>query len=83
MQILILYFMIFTKNKSTIKNIGYWNIVAAAHRGHMACLPPSTGKEIPVENEASSEAKNAIAFATSSGLPGRPRACVSLLLSKN
>ena len=46
----------------------------------MACLPPSTGILTPVENEASSDAKNAIALATSSGSPGRPSAWVSLLL---
>ena len=51
--------------------------------GHIACLPPSTGRLIPVENEASSEAKNAIALATSSASPGRPSACVCLLFSKN
>ena len=42
--------------------------------------PPSTGRLTPVENDASSEARKAIAFATSSGSPGRPNACVSLLL---
>ena len=33
----------------------------------MACLPPSTARLTPVENEASSLARNAIALATSSG----------------
>ena len=33
----------------------------------MACLPPSTARLTPVENEASSLARNAMALATSSG----------------
>ena len=53
------------------------------HRGHMACLPPSTGNETPVEKDASSEARKAMALATSSASPGRPRAWVSLLRSRN
>jgi hypothetical protein len=44
------------------------------YRGHMACLPPSTGRLTPVENEASLEAKNAIALATSIASPGLPSA---------
>lgn len=51
--------------------------------GHIACLPPSTGTHAPVMKEESSEAKKAIAFATSSGCPGRPKAWVSLDLSRN
>lgn len=49
----------------------------------MACLPPSTGRLAPVMNDASSDARNAIVLATSSGCPGLPRACVVLLLSRN
>ncbi|KZS17946.1 Uncharacterized protein APZ42_015968 [Daphnia magna] len=44
--------------------------------------PPSTGSVTPVMNEASSEARNAIALATSSAVPGRPRACVVFECSK-
>ena len=53
------------------------------YRGHMACLPPSTGIVAPVINEALSDARNAITEATSSGSPYRPRACVSLQCSRN
>lgn len=53
------------------------------YRGHIACLPPSTGRVAPVMKEESSDAKNAILLATSSGFPGLPRACVALLLSMN
>ena len=42
----------------------------------MACLPPSTGSVTPVMNDAASDAKNAMALATSMASPGRPRACV-------
>jgi hypothetical protein len=38
---------------------------------------------MPVEKEASAEAKKAMALATSSGSPGLPSAWVSLLRSKN
>ena len=51
--------------------------------GHITCLPPSTGIKAPVMKELSSEAKKAIVLDTSSHSPGRPSACVSLLLSKN
>ena len=51
--------------------------------GHIAWRPPSMGSVTPVENEASSDAKKAIAAATSSGSPGLPRAWVCLLRSKN
>ena len=40
---------------------GYW--------AHMRVLPPSTGNWTPVVKLASSLARNAIAFATSSGRP--------------
>ena len=54
------------------------------HRGHIAPLPPSTGKFTPVINELlDSSARNIIASATSSTVPGRPKACVSLHRSKN
>ena len=52
-------------------------------RGHIACLPPSTGIVSPVIKEALSDARNRIASATSSGFPTRPKAWVVLLLSKN
>jgi hypothetical protein len=42
--------------------------------GHIACRPPSTGKEAPVMKLALSLAKKRIAFASSSTFPGRPRA---------
>ena len=48
----------------------------------MACLPPSTGNVAPVMKEAASEAKKAIALATSMASPGLPKACVVLLCSK-
>jgi hypothetical protein len=48
--------------------------IKVTHRGHMAWRPPSTMRLMPVEKEASSEAKKAMALATSSGWPGRPRA---------
>ena len=57
--------------------------VCIIYLGHMACLPPSTGSESPVENDAQSDAKNAMALAISSGSPGLPMACVSLLRSRN
>ena len=38
-------------------------------RGHCKKLPPSTGRHAPVMNEAESEAKKAIAEATSSTTP--------------
>ena len=38
---------------------------------HSAVIPPSTNSRAPVTYEASSEAKNRIAAATSSALPGR------------
>lgn len=54
------------------------------YRGHMAPLPPSTGKFTPVIKELlDSSARNSIAWATSSTVPGRPKACVSLQCSKN
>lgn len=53
------------------------------HRGHIACRPPSTGKLAPVINAASSDARNAIAAATSSTCPGLPNACVSLERCRN
>lgn len=37
-------------------------------------IPPSTWNSSPVVKEALSEAKKAIALATSSAVPGRPRA---------
>ncbi|RNA22153.1 hypothetical protein BpHYR1_050007 [Brachionus plicatilis] len=42
--------------------------------GVIACLPPSTWTSSPVMNEALSEAKKAMVLATSSPVPGRPRA---------
>jgi hypothetical protein len=39
------------------------------HRKHVACLPPSTLRETPVEKDAKSLAKNVIAFASSSTVP--------------
>ena len=45
--------------------------------------PPSTDNVTPVMNEASSDAKKAIALATSSAVPARPKACVFLECSKN
>lgn len=51
--------------------------------GHIAWRPPSTGSDAPVMYDESSEARKAIALATSSGCPGRPSACVSLDRSKN
>ena len=57
--------------------------MGCAHLGHIACRPPSTGTWTPVMNDALSEAKKAIVWATSSGSPGRPRAWVSFVLSKN
>lgn len=39
------------------------------YRGHIACRPPSTGSETPVEKLAKSLAKNVIAFASSSTVP--------------
>ena len=53
------------------------------YRGHIACLPPSTGSVAPVMKDASLEARKAITFATSSAFPGRPKACVSFERSKN
>ena len=49
----------------------------------MACRPPSTGNVTPVMLEATSEARNAIASATSLGCPGRPNACVLLARSRS
>ena len=49
----------------------------------MACLPPSTGSVTPVLKEASSEARKAMARATSAASPGRPSACVVLECSRN
>ncbi len=48
------------------------------HLGYKATLqrivrPPSTGSATPVMNDASSEAKNRMALATSSARPARPR----------
>ena len=57
--------------------------MGCAHLGHIACRPPSTGTWTPVMNDALLEAKKAIVCATSSGSPGRPRAWVSFVLSKN
>ena len=53
------------------------------YRGHIACLPPSTGSVAPVMKDASLEARKAITLATSSAFPGRPKACVSFERSKN
>ena len=44
------------------------------HLGHIACLPPSMGMLAPVINDESSDARNAIVFATSIGSPTLPRA---------
>ena len=56
---------------------------SALYLGHMAWRPPSTGIDAPVMNDESSEARNAMVRATSSGWPGLPNACVSLLRSRN
>ena len=53
------------------------------YRGHITCLPPSTGSWTPVIKDAASEARNAMAAATSFASPARPRACVVLERSKN
>ena len=49
----------------------------------MACLPPSTGRLTPVMKLAESEARKAMAWATSSTSPGRPSAWVCLHFSRN
>src|SRR5919202_6460362 len=41
--------------------------------GSWITLPPSTTSDAPVMYDAPSDARNATAFATSSGVPGRPR----------
>ena len=43
------------------------------YRGHIACLPPSTGILAPVIKLASSLATKAMVLATSSGCPGLPK----------
>lgn len=43
-------------------------------RGHIIALPPSIDNVTPVIYVASSDAKKIIDFATSSTVPGRPRA---------
>ena len=48
----------------------------------MACFPPSTGSVAPVIKDPSLEARKAMALATSSTFPGRPKACVAFDLSK-
>ena len=40
---------------------------------HTAFQPPSTNRQLPVTNDASSEARKSTQFATSSGLPKRFR----------
>lgn len=57
--------------------------IAMFYLGQAACRPPSTGSCAPVMKEASSEARKAMVWATSSAFPGRPSGCVWLLLSKN
>ena len=49
----------------------------------MTLLPPSTGSWMPVIKLASLLARNAIAFATSSGCPWRPSGWVVLQCSRN
>ena len=46
---------------------------AAADHFHMAVWPPSTNNSVPVTNDASSDARNKMHAATSSGVPGRFR----------
>ena len=48
-----------------------------AYLRQVRCLPPSTGIVSPVIHAASSDARNRIIAATSSGCPGRPSGCVS------
>jgi hypothetical protein len=45
--------------------------------------PPSIERVSPVIKEASSDARKAILFATSSTVPARPNACVVLHRSRN
>ena len=52
-------------------------------RGHIAWRPPSTGSWAAVIKLAFSLARNAIVSATSTTLPGRPRACVVFECSRN
>lgn len=46
------------------------------------CRPESTNSKCPVVNDASSDARNRIAFATSSGLPAPPRGCITFNRSR-
>ena len=48
-------------------------VKAAADHFHMAVWPPSTNNSVPVTNDASSDARNKMHAATSSGVPGRFR----------
>ena len=57
--------------------------VLVIYLGHIACLPPSTGRWAPVVKLASSLARNAIALATSDASPTLPRAWVVLPFSRN
>lgn len=72
-----------SKHDSTLAKFCYLGRMLHIHRGHMACLPPSMGRETPVMKDAASDAKKAMAFATSIGCPLRPSACVVLQRSKN
>ena len=47
-----------------------------AHTAH----PPQTGRAIPVIKEASSEARNAMTFATSSGSAIRPKDVLAIIV---
>lgn len=58
-------------------------MLSLSHLGHMAWRPPSTGRLTPVMKLAASDARKAMACATSSTSPGRPRAWVCLHLSRN
>jgi hypothetical protein len=49
---------------------------------YCARYPPSTGSTAPVMNEASSEARKAMALATSAGSPMRPIGCMPSIAAR-
>lgn len=59
----------------------YFTLVATADDTQWR--PPSTNKICPVINDASSDAKNATAWAMSAGSPTRPIGCFDFWISKN
>lgn len=61
------------KSSSQSQRAPLWKFSMREH--HSQVIPPSTERAVPVMKLASSDARKATAFATSSGLPIRPIGC--------